>query len=337
MQARAGCGWQRCSSASSASSRRAARRRTRSAPTPRTCSQFGAWASGRELEPGDVAYRAAARLRRGALGERCREVDDRAQARRGAQLLRSSGCDRRAGPEPRRAAAEPEARLAPARGRSAATRSRRCSSASRRASRSTRATGRCSSSPTPAGCAARRSSTSTSTRSTSTPRCCASPARATRRASSRSASRLSARSSATWRTRGPRSRTRGRDDAEALFLSRRGRRLSPSDVRRRLARWVERRRDRRRRLPARAAPLVRDPPARGRRRPALDPGAARPRERLDDPDLHARGSLAPAKPIPHAPIRVPETRMPSRRRDVVVRESDTCTRAASGGTTGASG
>ena len=43
-----------------------------------------------------------------------------------------------------------------------------------------------------------------------------------------------------------------------------------------------------RRLAAHAAPLVRDPPARRRRRPARRPGAARPREPGDDPDLHPR-------------------------------------------------
>ena len=42
------------------------------------------------------------------------------------------------------------------------------------------------------------------------------------------------------------------------------------------------------RLAAHAAPLVRDAPARRRRRPARRPGAARPREPGDDPDLHAR-------------------------------------------------
>ena len=53
----------------------------------------------------------------------------------------------------------------------------------RRRRRSSCATARCSSSPTPAGCAPRSSSTSTSARSTSTPRRCASRARAARRAS----------------------------------------------------------------------------------------------------------------------------------------------------------
>ena len=41
------------------------------------------------------------------------------------------------------------------------------------------------------------------------------------------------------------------------------------------------------RQPAHAAPFVRDPPARGRRRPAGRPGVARPCEYLHDPAVHA--------------------------------------------------
>ena len=76
-----------------------------------------------------------------------------------------------------------------------------------------------------------------------------------------------------------------------------GRRLSPSDVRRRLERWVREAAIAGRRLAARPAPLLRHPHARGRRGPALDPGAARPRERLDHPDLHARGAVTAATPV----------------------------------------
>ena len=47
--------------------------------------------------------------------------------------------------------------------------------------------------------------------------------------------------------------------------------------------------------PAPAAALVRDPPARGRRRPADDPGAARPLLALDDADLQPRRRQATAK------------------------------------------
>ena len=42
-------------------------------------------------------------------------------------------------------------------------------------------------------------------------------------------------------------------------------------------------------------PLVRQPPARGRRRSARGPGAARPRQPGHDPDLHARVASAPAQ------------------------------------------
>ena len=56
-------------------------------------------------------------------------------------------------------------------------------------------------------------------------------------------------------------------------------------------------RDRRQRLAALAAPFLRYAPARGRRRPAFDPGAARALERLDDAGLHARGAVAIAQAI----------------------------------------
>ena len=47
--------------------------------------------------------------------------------------------------------------------------------------------------------------------------------------------------------------------------------------------------------PARAAALVRDAPARSRRRPARDPDDARPRRSVDDADLHARARRAAAR------------------------------------------
>ena len=47
--------------------------------------------------------------------------------------------------------------------------------------------------------------------------------------------------------------------------------------------------------PAPAAPLVRDPPARGRSRPPHDPGVARPRLALHDADLQPRRRQATAK------------------------------------------
>ena len=123
-----------------------------------------------------------------------------------------------------------------------------------------------------------------------------------RRASCRSASRRSARSSATSSAaarRSPASR-----DEPALFLSKSGRRLSTSDVRRRLRRLGARTPALAgRRLAARAAALVRHAPARGRRGPARDPGAARPRERLDDPDLHSGRVSAAAQRVSRAATR----------------------------------
>ena len=64
--------------------------------------------------------------------------------------------------------------------------------------------------------------------------------------------------------------------------------------------------DRRAGLAARAAALLRHPHARGRGGPALDPGAARAREHLDDPDLHPGRARTAARRLRWAPTRVPE-------------------------------
>ena len=69
----------------------------------------------------------------------------------------------------------------------------------------------------------------------------------------------------------------------ALFLSKSGRRLSTSDVRRRLSARRAARRGTRRRLAPHPAPLVRDPSPRGRRGPAGYPGAARATRRSARP------------------------------------------------------
>ncbi len=76
---------------------------------------------------------------------------------------------------------------------------------------------------------------------------------------------------------------------QALFLSKSGRRLSTSDVRRRLKLQARRVRH----LPAHAAAFVRHPPARGRGGPAHDPGAARTCVHQHDPDLHSGRVEAP--------------------------------------------
>ena len=80
--------------------------------------------------------------------------------------------------------------------------------------------------------------------------------------------------------------TAPRGDAAVLELSGKAaldaKRRSPgAEVRRAVQHAV-------RHQPARPAPFVRDAPARARRRPALDPGAARPRPSQHDPALHAR-------------------------------------------------
>ncbi len=84
---------------------------------------------------------------------------------------------------------------------------------------------------------------------------------------------------------------------QALFLSKSGRRLSSSDVTRRLgilgapggAGGCD--------LAALAAPQLRHPPARGRRRPAHDPGAARPRVDLDHAGLHSGRCGSPPRRV----------------------------------------
>ena len=109
-------------------------------------------------------------------------------------------------------------------------------------------------------------------------------------AGARSASRRRRRFADT--SRPPATRSPSAATQQALFLSRTGRRLSTSDVRRRLQKWVSELAVAGRDLAARAPSFVRHAPARGRRRPALDPGAARPLQRLDDSGLHAGRALA---------------------------------------------
>ena len=99
------------------------------------------------------------------------------------------------------------------------------------------------------------------------------------------------------------SRTAGRSCSSAahgaeappveIFLNHLGGPLGVRGLRYRLDRLCARAGPAGRRLAAHAAPLVRDPPARRRRRPARRPGAARPREPGDDPDLHARLARSP--------------------------------------------
>ena len=120
-------------------------------------------------------------------------------------------------------------------------------------------------------------------------------ARATRRASPRSASRPSARCAAISSAAGRRS-TRRPGETRAVPLAARAAALALG--RPQAAGQVGPRGGHRRAgLAAHAAPLLRHPPARGRRRPAIDPGAARPREHLDDPDLHPGRAGTPAQRV----------------------------------------
>ncbi len=80
---------------------------------------------------------------------------------------------------------------------------------------------------------------------------------------------------------------------QALFLSKSGRRLSNSDVTRPTRALGARGGAGRGRLAALAAPQLRHAPARGRRRPAHDSGAARPRVDLDHAGLHSGRCCSP--------------------------------------------
>ena len=91
-------------------------------------------------------------------------------------------------------------------------------------------------------------------------------------------------------------------DEQALFLSRRGRRLSPSRRPPPARALGPRGGAGGQGLAARAAPFLRHSSARRRRRPTFDPGAARPFERLDDPGVHPRRARTAATAVrPSAP------------------------------------
>ena len=218
----------------------------------------------RASSPAEVDHRVAAPLRRRAVRARRRRDHRRAQAR-GAARASSARCVEhgRASPPTRPTwCRRPSARRR-CRACSRPARSPRCSTGSRPRRRSSCATARCSSSPTPAACAPRSSSTSTSAsidfdgeevrvegkggKTRIVPVGEHALARARRATSS---------------ARGP-APAAPADGEPALFLSKSGRRLSTSDVRRRLRVWARRARAAGRGLTARAAPLVRDPPAGG--------------------------------------------------------------------------
>ena len=91
-----------------------------------------------------------------------------------------------------------------------------------------------------------------------------------------------------WLKEGRPTMTRAGSPADALFLNSRGHRLGPRDVRRILDR-----RSPSPTHPTRSAPQFRHPHARRGRRPESCTGAARPRQRQDDPDLHSRQQGTP--------------------------------------------
>ena len=209
----------------------------RARPTAATSRARRAGRRATRSTPADVDYpwlrRYAAQLAERGLAPRTR----RPQARRAARLLPRARRARRHRGQPRRparlaqAAAAAPAR-AQARRRLRAARPHPGLDAARAC-----ATARCSSSPTPAACAPRSSSTSTSASIDFDARAGArrgqgrqDPLRARRRA-------RAARASARYLER-----ARGTLDAgagePALFLSKTGRRLSTSDVRRRLRTWA---------------------------------------------------------------------------------------------------
>ena len=260
--------------------------------------ELGAWATAREREPGRLAYRDL-RAYAAALSERRlarATVARKLAAVRG--LLRAPGRRGRGRRESRRPARDAEAGVAPAPG----ARPRRGRDAARpdpgRVRRSRCATARCFELAYSCGLRAEElvgldlgdvdfdAETAAGRRQ----------GRA-RRGWCRSASRPSGRCAATWSA--PARRSPASAAEPALFLSQDA--AGGSSLRRPApARALGPRGGRRRpRLAARAAPLVRHPPARGGSGPALDPGAARPLEPLDDPDLHPRRAVAAAPASTH--------------------------------------
>ena len=242
--------------------------------------------------PPDVSREAAARVRLPPEGPRARARVDPAQRLGAAHLLPVPARRRPRRARSERAARDAEAMADAARGADASPRSSGCSPRRRSTSRWPSATARCWSSRTARGCASPSGSRSACATCCSTSGSCASSARAARSASCRSAARaigarrdLPARAAAAARA--------GKGEGRALPQRARraadahGRLEDPPEVRRARGHHEAR-------VAAHAATLVRDPPARGRRRPARGAGDAWPRRHLDDADLHARGPRVPA-------------------------------------------
>ena len=268
-----------------------ASRRTRCARTAPTCATSAPGPRDRDREPGGARLPRPARLRRGAL--RARRWRGRAIARKLAavrsfhdHLVRAGAADqnpaellptpkahtrlpRVLGPDEVAQPARPHPRPHPARGpRPRPVRARLLVRPARGGDRR----------PGPRRDRLRVGDA------------CACSARARRRGSSRSASPPSARSSATC-SGAPRARL-GAAGGGAVPLAPRP---PPVDLRRPPAPrpLASRGRRRRQHLAAHPPPFLRHPPAGGRRGPPLDPGAARPLEPFDHPDLHS-GRAEPA-------------------------------------------
>ncbi len=197
---------------------------------------FSEWSQEQGLGPADVRYRDVRRFGAGLSNAGAAPATVGAQAGGDPWPLRLSGPYRNGGRQPGRAGLQPEAirKAAPRpHHRTDAIPARAEFPLARRWSC---ATGRCWSSPTPAVCAVRRSSTSTSARSTSRPSRCGCSGRARRKECCRWASRPSAPCAAIWMGLAAPSAV---DPGEsALFLSKSGRRLSNRDVTRRLGLWT---------------------------------------------------------------------------------------------------
>ena len=274
----------------------AARPSRRAAPTASTPASSRVWATAAGLEPRSAGTRDAAPLRRLAVRARLRaDAPSRASSPRCARCSARCASTARSTqnvaelvPAPKRAAA-PAARAAARRARGAARPHPGVDGARAARPRAARARLRQRAARRGARQPRRRRS------STSTPRRCASRARAARRGSC-PVGEPALRAITRYLERGRAALVADRDEP-ALFLSKSGRRLQTSDVRRRLRVWARGRGAPGRRLAARAASLVRHAPARRRRRPARDPGAARAQQHLDDADLHARRVGAAAQRV----------------------------------------
>ena len=266
------------------------------------CHQLAGWATASGLEPDGVDLQGAAPLRRRAVGGRAGAEHGRAQAGRGAGAVPGADAARADGPEPRGSggraeAAQDASARAQARGGRAAARPHPRGHAA-----ASSATARCSSSPTRRACVPRSWSTLRSARIDF-------DAETVRVEGKGGKTRLvpvgehalaaicalpRARAAGVAHRAGG---TRPAAQREPMFLSKTGRRLSTSDVRRRLRTWTRvtkgERAGARAGAPAYAAALVRHAPARGRGRPALDSGASRACHYLDHSGLHSGRVRAP--------------------------------------------